>query len=145
MPGLEKKMAIRSRDFLRAGDVSMQIQGLLKNIGFRSDLIRRAAICAYEAEMNVVMHGGDGFLVVKLDPREIVLEVEDNGQGIEDIDMAMREGYSTASPGDRERGFGAGMGLPNIKRNADSLEVQSEVGRGTRLRMRFAVDDHDAG
>ncbi|MBN2125382.1 MAG: ATP-binding protein [Deltaproteobacteria bacterium] len=143
MPALEKSFAIKSRDFMRAGEVSIQVQGLLKTIGYEGELIRRVAVCAYESEMNVVMHGGDGTLNLNLDPAGIVIEVEDRGRGIEDIELALREGYSTASPEDRERGFGAGMGLPNIKKNADALEIHSEVGKGTLVRMTFRVDTNN--
>ncbi len=137
MSHLTRKFAIKSRDFIKAGEVSIKVQGLLKTIGFGGDVIRRVAICCYESEMNVVMHGGDGELDVSVDTEGIVIEVKDDGKGIEDIDLALREGYSTATHEDRERGFGAGMGLPNIRKNADALEIQSEKGRGTTLRMTF--------
>ena len=132
---LSKRFKIEPRDFLRAGEVSLQVQRTLKNIGFQEELIRRAAICAYEAEMNVVLHGGDGILMLTVHSDEIVLDVTDDGPGIEDIDLALKEGYSTATPEQREMGFGAGMGLPNIKKNADSFEVKSGKGTGTHLTM----------
>jgi anti-sigma regulatory factor (Ser/Thr protein kinase) len=137
MPQLTRSFFIHARDFVRAGEVSIQVQGVLKAIGFPSELIRRIAICAYESEMNVVMHGGDGELRLKLDTSSIDVEVQDFGEGIENIELALQEGYSTASPEDRERGFGAGMGLPNIKKNADSLDIHSVKGEGTCLRMSF--------
>jgi len=139
MADLSRRFHIKARDFLKAGDGSIQIQSLLKTIGFDSNLIRRISICAYEAEMNAVMHGGDGELRLMVDPGKIILEVSDNGPGIEDIELALQEGYSTATPEHREMGFGAGMGLPNIKKNADSLEIQSENGQGTHLTMCFEV------
>lgn len=137
MSHLTREFTIKARDFIRAGQVSIQVQRLLKTIGFDVEMIRRTAICAYESEMNVVMHGADGSLKLTVGEKEIVLEVEDRGKGIEDIDLALREGWSTASPEDRERGFGAGMGLPNIKKNADTLEIRSRKGEGTYLRMVF--------
>lgn len=143
MTHLVKDFQLKSRDFLRAGEVSIQVQGLLKKIGFEADLIRRVSICAYESEMNVVMHGGDGTLTLAVNAYAIQVEVKDGGKGIEDIELALREGYSTASAEDREMGFGAGMGLPNIKRNSDALEIVSRKGEGTCLRMLFHVTRKD--
>ncbi len=136
---LERRFTIKANDFVRAGDVSLAVQAALKQIGFPAALVRRVSICAYEAEMNVVMHGGDGEMLLKVDPELIVLDCRDRGQGIEDIELAFRPGYSTARPEHQEMGFGAGMGLPNIKKNADSLRVDSEKRKGTRLEMAFEV------
>ncbi len=134
-----KTYPIKARDYIRAGEVSMDIHGLMKKIGFSSELIRRVSICAYEAEMNVVMHGGDGRLTIEIGEDSLKLIVKDDGPGIEDIALAMQEGYSTASEEARQMGFGAGMGLPNIKKNSDRLEIVSEKGRGTELKIEFAV------
>jgi serine/threonine-protein kinase RsbT len=139
MPHLSKSFAIKARDYIRGGDVSIQIQGLLKTIGFDGNLIRRVSVCAYEAEMNVVMHGGDGTLTLIVDTEAIVIDVKDEGPGIENVELALQEGYSTASEEQRELGFGAGMGLPNIQKNADDLEIASEKGEGTHVRISFAV------
>ena len=139
MADLVKSFNITARDFAKAGEGSLQIQSLLKSIGFDPDLIRRISICAYEAEMNVVMHGGDGEMVLTVGSRNILLEAMDNGPGIKDVELALREGYSTATPEHREMGFGAGMGLPNINRNADSLAIDSSDGRGAHLKMGFKV------
>lgn len=139
MSQLTKSFSILARDFSRAGEVSIQVQGTLKKIGYDQDIIRRASICAYESELNVVMYGEGGHLHLTVCPHEIVLDVVDEGPGIEDIELAMREGYSTAPPEYQEMGFGAGMGLPNIKRNSDSLEIVSEKGKGTHLRIGFKV------
>jgi anti-sigma regulatory factor (Ser/Thr protein kinase) len=141
MSQLSKSFRITPRDFIRAGEVSIEVQGLLKTIGFDADVIRRVSVCAYEAEMNVVMHGGDGTLSLSVDPKMVNMEVKDDGPGIEDIELAMKAGYSTAPPEHRELGFGAGMGLPNIKKNADSLEVNSKKGKGTRLKITFKVGE----
>jgi serine/threonine-protein kinase RsbT len=137
MAHLTKTYPIKARDYLRAGEVSMNVQGLLKSIGFVSDMIRRVCICAYEAEMNVVMHGGDGNMTIEVDTDGIMLDVKDDGPGIEDISLALQEGYSTASEEAREMGFGAGMGLPNIQKNSDSLEIVSEKGKGTEVKIGF--------
>jgi anti-sigma regulatory factor (Ser/Thr protein kinase) len=137
MPTLSKRFSIKARDYLRAGEVSIEVQGILKKIGFDAELIRRVSICAYEAEMNVVMHGGDGTLHLFVDTDAIALVVKDSGPGIENIELAMKEGYSTASEEAREMGFGAGMGLPNIKRNCDSLKIDSEKGKGALLAISF--------
>ena len=137
MSHLIKNWKIKFGDYSRAGEVSLNVQSLLKGIGFEPDIIRRVAVCAYEAEMNVVMHGGDGSLLLTVDPNLIYLEISDNGEGIEDVKMAMKEGFSTASSEAREMGFGAGMGLPNIKKNSDKVELQSKKGEGTQLKITF--------
>ena len=136
-PQLKRSFKIEARDFLRAGEVSLQVQKTLKNIGFGEELVRRVAICAYEAEMNVVLHGGNGVLMLTVHFGEIVLDVKDGGPGIENIELALMEGYSTATPEQREMGFGAGMGLPNIRKNADSFELKSGKGTGTHLTIRL--------
>jgi serine/threonine-protein kinase RsbT len=139
MPHLVKSFPIKARDFIRGGEISIAVQGLLKKIGFDPDLIRRVSICAFEAEMNVVMHGGNGTLAITVNTKGISLDVNDDGPGIEDIELALKEGYSTASQEAREMGFGAGMGLPNIKKNSDSLEILSEKGKGTVVKISFEV------
>jgi len=137
MTALKKRYPIKSRDFIRAGEASIKIQTLLKSLNFDPQLIRRVAICGYEGEMNVVMHGGDGSLSFEINPDEMILEISDDGPGIVDIEKAMQSGFSTASDEHRELGFGAGMGLPNMKKNADDIIVESDKGYGTRIRMVF--------
>ena len=139
MPQLTKIFRIVARDFTRAGEVSVHVRSILKGIGFDSSLMRRISLCAYEAEMNVVMHGGEGTLELSIEPEQITLFVNDDGPGIKDIDLALQEGYSTATPEHREMGFGAGMGLPNIKKSADFFEMNSEEGKGTHLKIGFKV------
>ncbi|MEJ2025196.1 MAG: ATP-binding protein [Deltaproteobacteria bacterium] len=139
MPHLQKRFEIEPRNFLRAGEASLQLQRTLRTIGFEDQVIRRVSICAYEAEMNIVMYGGKGEIVLTVNPDEISLQVIDDGPGIEDIDAALQEGFSTAPPEYREMGFGAGMGLPNMRRNADSLDIQSERNLGTLLNIVFHV------
>lgn len=137
MAGFKKNYHIKARDFIRAGEASISVQNLLKSMNFDSKLIRRIAICGYEGEMNVVMHGGDGILSLQIDSDKLVMEISDDGPGIADIGKAMQKGYSTASDEHREMGFGAGMGLPNMERNSDSLSIKSEPGRGTFVSMMF--------
>ena len=137
MPRLKKRFEVQPRDFVRAGEASLQVQRTLRSIGFEESIIRRVSVCVYEAEMNIVMYGGKGKLVLTVDPDRVVLHANDDGVGIEDIESALREGFSTAPAEYREMGFGAGMGLPNIKRNADFLEIRSGRGQGTRLKMVF--------
>ena len=137
MSELKKCFPIYRGDFLRAGEISIHIQNLLKSINFEPTLIRRVAICGYEGEMNVVMHGGDGLFCVEINTDRVTLEISDNGNGIEDVELAMREGFSTANEQHREMGFGAGMGLPNMKKNSDRITVASEKGNGTQVRMDF--------
>ncbi|MBW1734450.1 MAG: ATP-binding protein [Deltaproteobacteria bacterium] len=139
MAGLVKSFNVKARDFAKAGEASLHIQGLLKQIGFEPGLIRRISICAYEAEMNAVMHGGDGEVVLRVGTENIVLEVSDDGPGINDVELALKEGYSTATKEHREMGFGAGMGLPNINKNADSLKIDSPEAGGAYLKMEFRV------
>ena len=128
-----QSFAIAGRDFFRAGAASTEIKSILKSLGIDAAVIRRVAIAAYEAEMNAVMYAERATLTFSMTREVIRLRVEDTGPGIPDIGVAMQEGWSTASHELREMGFGAGMGLPNIKRNADVFEISSEVGKGTAL------------
>jgi serine/threonine-protein kinase RsbT len=130
-----REFEIVGGDFANAGRVSTEIKAMLRGIGYPADVIRRTAIASYEAEMNTVMYAHRGRVRLGLEPGAIHLVLEDEGPGIPDIDQAMREGFSTATDEMRERGFGAGMGLPNIRRNADRFEITSEVGQGTRLEI----------
>ena len=115
------------------GVASAKIKSVLQMLGISSDLIRRAAVISYEAEMNLVIHGGGGLMKLEIDSDGITISAVDTGPGIADIEKAMTEGFSTAADHIRELGFGAGMGLPNIKRNADAMELKSEVEKGTTL------------
>lgn len=128
-----REFQITGGDFTDAGRASTEIKAVLKQIGIAPDTIRRVAIASYEAEMNVVMYARHGTLRLQVTPEEIDIQVQDEGPGIPDIELAMQEGYSTATDEMREMGFGAGMGLPNIKRNADRFLLQSTVGGGTTL------------
>jgi anti-sigma regulatory factor (Ser/Thr protein kinase) len=126
-------------DFTNAGRASTSIKETLKNMGLASTLVRRVAIATYEAEMNLVMYARRGTITLTVTPDDVTIDVQDEGPGIPDIALAMQEGYTTATPEMREMGFGAGMGLPNIKRNTDALEILSEIQRGTHLMMRVHV------
>jgi serine/threonine-protein kinase RsbT len=126
-------------DFTNAGRASTGIKETLKNMGLPSALIRRVAIAAYEAEMNMVMYARRGTMTLHVTPNDVTIDVRDEGPGIPDIQLAMQEGYSTATAAMREMGFGAGMGLPNIRRNADQFVITSEVNRGTALVMTVHV------
>jgi len=137
--GLSQHFKILGGDFSRAGRVSTTIKEILQEVGIDSTIIRRAAIACYEAEMNVVMYAQRADLTLNLTPEEMTIRIEDEGPGIEDIDKAMQEGFSTATDKMREMGFGAGMGLPNIKKNADHMYIRSKKGEGTRLRMVFDI------
>ena len=130
---LRKVFRIRGRDFDKAGETAGEIKEILKEIGVGSSLIHRTVIIAFEAEMNVVMYATEGTLTFVFSDEDIRLEVADKGPGIEDVKMALTEGFSTASDEMREMGFGFGMGLPNIRKNADEFDIESEVGVGTTV------------
>ena len=129
-----ERFPIRGNDFERGGEVAARVKAILKQLGISSDVIRRLSIANFEAEMNVIMYADAGELTLDIFPDAVRIVIVDRGQGIPDIELAMQEGYSTATPQMRERGFGAGLGLPNIKRNSDEFEIESAVGQGTTLR-----------
>ena len=120
-------------NFQAAGLAAGKLKQILLGIGYDPQIVRRAAIIAYELEMNLVIHGGGGILEVELSPDLIQIIARDQGPGIPNVDLAMQEGYSTAPPHVREMGFGAGMGLPNVRHWADELTIQSRVNEGTSL------------
>nr|WP_132279983.1 ATP-binding protein [Natranaerovirga hydrolytica] len=122
-------------EFTHAGVASTKVKKTLKQLGLSPDIIRKVAIAMYEAEINMVIHAQGGFIDVEITPEEVYIVLEDNGPGIEDIELAMKAGYSTASDKAREMGFGAGMGLPNIKRNSDHLSITSKKGEGTKVEI----------
>lgn len=126
-------------DFSIAGAASTDIKKKLKQLGIAGDVIRRTAISMYEAEMNMVLHAGGGETIVTISPEEIEIILIDQGPGIPDIDQAMEEGFSTATSKVREIGFGAGMGLSNMKKNSDELKIKSEVGKGTTVTIRLII------
>jgi len=125
---------IVGNDFEHGGEVATRVKAILKQLGFPTDAIRRLSIANFEAEMNVIMYAAEGSLELAVLPTAVRVTVSDRGQGIPDIEWAMQEGHSTATPEMRARGFGAGLGLPNIKRNSDEFTIESTVGVGTTLR-----------
>ena len=125
---------IEGNNFMVAGTASNNIKNTLKMLGIQSDVCRRSAVIAYEAEINLVIHANGGMLKAVISEDRLEITAEDEGPGIPDIEQAMTEGYTTASNQAREMGFGAGMGLPNIKRNSDIFEIESTLGKGTVLR-----------
>lgn len=131
---------IRGKSIADGGEVASSLKKTLKRLGIHPTVARRAAIAMYEAEMNVIIYAQAGSVQVTIDAEHIDLTVEDEGPGIPDVEKAMAPGYSTASEWVRELGFGAGMGLPNIRNNAESLEIESTVGKGTRLKVSFDME-----
>ena len=123
-------------DFTRAGEASSAVKKRLKQLGFDSNTIRRVAIAMYEGEINMVIHANGGKIDVNITPKEIEMILKDNGPGIADIELAMQEGYSTAPDNVRSLGFGAGMGLPNMKKYTDEMQIESKMGVGTTVTMR---------
>ena len=122
-------------DFTRAGEASGAVKRKLKQLGFPSDLVRRVAIAMYEGEINMVIHAGGGEADVEILPDRVVAVLTDHGPGIPDLEKAMQEGWSTAPDNVRSLGFGAGMGLPNIKKYTDHMDITTEIGVGTVVRM----------
>ena len=125
------------KDFDRAGRASTQMKKNLKRLGIRPDIIHRLAIASYEAEINSVIYSDGGIMVFRVTPDEVCMKVKDRGPGIENIELAMQEGWSGAADWVREMGFGAGMGIPNIRKNADKFELESIPGVGTTLTIRI--------
>jgi anti-sigma regulatory factor (Ser/Thr protein kinase) len=125
---------IAGNDFERGGEVAARVKAILKSLGIEPAAIRRLSIANFEAEMNVIMYADEGDLTLEVLPDRVRVTLSDRGRGIESIELAMQEGYSTATPEMRARGFGAGLGLPNIKRNTDEFVITSTPGVGTTLR-----------
>jgi anti-sigma regulatory factor (Ser/Thr protein kinase) len=136
---LKEEFPVEAMDFVTAGEASAQIKRLLKKLGVDPGVIRRLSIACYEAEINLVIHSDGGKLTLEMNPENVSLISEDVGPGIPDIDLAMSEGYSTASDDVRMMGFGAGMGLANMARNADRFHIDSKVGEGTTIEMIFDI------
>ena len=127
---------VLGNDFTSAGQASVQVKKNLRQLGLDSEIIRRVSIAMYEGEINMVIHAGGGTAEVSVCEEYIEIILEDTGPGIKDIEQAMQAGYSTAPDTIRSLGFGAGMGLPNMKKNTDSMEITSNIGKGTRIVMR---------
>ena len=128
-------------DFKRAGECSSRLKATLKRLGLHPQTTRRVAIATYEAEMNLIIYTTGGHIRVRVEPHEILVRVEDSGPGIPDVEKALQPGYSTAPEWVRELGFGAGMGLDNIRKCASRMDLRSTVGKGTRLGIYVSVED----
>ena len=130
---------VEGGDLIEAGEASSKMKLTLKKLGLPQDVIRRASICMYEGEINMVIHADGGQAEVEVDADQITIRMEDTGPGIPDVAQAMQEGFSTAGQTARELGFGAGMGLPNIKRYSDEMSIETEVGKGTTVTVRIKI------
>jgi serine/threonine-protein kinase RsbT len=129
------RFEVDDEDFSLAGRASSELKRVLGRLGIGPETVRRASIAMYEGEINMVIHAGGGIAEAEIEKDRVVLTLSDGGPGIPDISLAMTEGWSTAPERYRELGFGAGMGLPNMRRNCDEFEIESEAGVGTRVRM----------
>ena len=130
---------VNGKDFTSAGKASVDVKKNLRLLGLSPEIVRRVSIAMYEGEINMVIHAGGGVADVSVDEGGITIILEDHGPGIEDISLAMQEGYSTAPDNIRQLGFGAGMGLPNMKRYTDEMDIESVVGSGTKITMRVNI------
>ena len=130
---------VSGNDFTSAGQASVQVKKNLRQLGFNPEIIRRVSIAMYEGEINMVIHAGGGTADVIVSENYIEIVLQDSGPGIKDIEQAMQAGYSTATDTIRSLGFGAGMGLPNMKKNTDSMEIKSTLGVGTCITMRVLL------
>lgn len=126
---------ISAEDFTRAGEASSDVKSKLKLLGIRPDVVRKVAIAMYEGEINMVIHARGGVITVEISPEEVAMVLTDEGPGIPDVELAMQEGYSTAPDEIRSLGFGAGMGLPNMKKCSDQMDLETTLGVGTTIRM----------
>lgn len=135
MNSIKLSYVIDGDDFTRAGEASAAVKKTLRQLGMSPDIIRKVAIALYEGEINMVIHADGGIIDVEISSEKIDLVLKDHGKGIADIELAMKEGYSTAPDEVRSLGFGAGMGLSNMKKNSDEMKIDSEVGVGTTVFM----------
>ncbi|MFP4065326.1 MAG: ATP-binding protein [Bacteroidales bacterium] len=134
---------VEGGNFTRAGFASSEIKKILKKLNVDIGIVKRTVVATYEGEVNIVAHAYSGTIYVDIDTERISITLKDEGPGIPDIDQAMEEGYSTASSEVREMGFGAGMGLPNMKKNADQMKISSEVDKGTEVNIVMYLNNND--
>ena len=139
MTSLPLHFAVLGDDFTCAGEASSKVKNKLKQLGYNSEAIRRAAIAMYEGEINMVIHANGGIIDVDIFPDKIVMVLTDHGPGIPDVPLAMQEGYSTAGEEVLNLGFGAGMGLPNMKRSSDEMHIDTSIGVGTTVTMTIYI------
>lgn len=130
---------VEGGDLIEAGEASSKMKLTLKKLGLPQDVIRRASICMYEGEINMVIHADGGQAEVEVDLDQITIRMTDSGPGIPDVEQAMQEGWSTAGATARELGFGAGMGLPNMKRYSDSMTIDTQLGQGTTVTLTIRI------
>ena len=136
---IKETFPVEAGDMTAAGDVSARIKRQMKQVGIPASVVRRVSVGTYEAEINLVIHSLGGYIDFEINEEQVVIRVVDRGPGIPDLKKAMTEGWSTASNEVRNMGFGAGMGLPNMKRNADAFSIESTVGVGTDITMAFNI------
>lgn len=139
MDSIKLHYIVPGDDFTRAGAASGDVKRNLKTLGISPSVIRNVSIAMYEGEINMVIHAGGGEIDVEITENEIIMTLSDKGPGIENIELAMREGYSTAPDNIRSLGFGAGMGLPNIKKYTDEFSIDTKVGEGTTLNLKVYI------
>lgn len=139
MDSIKLHYVVPGDDFTRAGAASGDVKRNLKTLGISPSVIRNVSIAMYEGEINMVIHAGGGEIDVEITENEIIMTLADKGPGIENIELAMREGYSTAPDNIRSLGFGAGMGLPNIKKYTDEFGIDTKVGEGTTLNLKVYI------
>ncbi len=132
---IQLRFEVEGGNFTRAGYASSQVKKMLKQLNIEQGLIKKIVVALYEAEVNIVAHAFQGEAAITIDPEKVLMVLTDQGPGIENIELAMQEGFSTASQKVREMGFGAGMGLSNIKKNTDEMVLESALGKGTTLRL----------
>ena len=137
---LQYHYTVPGDDFVHAGEASGHLKGVLRQLGYPGDTIRRVAISMYEGEINMVIHADGGYCDVDIYPDRIEILLADHGPGIPDVEKAMQEGYSTAPDNVRSLGFGAGMGLPNIKKYSDEMRIETTIGVGTNLYLTIRVN-----
>lgn len=141
---IEGSFHLTGGDFTNAGGASSELKSLLTNLGIAPEIVRRAAIATFEGEMNVIIHAVAGVMHYLVTPEHIRVTLNDMGPGIPDIEQAMQEGYSTAPDWVREMGWGAGMGLPNMKKNADEFRIDSIVGEGTTVEILIKIKEDES-
>ena len=130
---------VDGENFTSAGEASVQVKKNLRSLGISPDTIRRVSIAMYEGEINMVIHAGGGIAEVFVEPESITIVLTDHGPGIADVSLAMQEGFSTAPDNIRALGFGAGMGLPNMKRYTDEMNIETELGKGTKITTKVRI------
>ena len=136
---IKLEYTVSGEDFTRAGEASSDLKNMLKQLGVSPDVVRKVSIAMYEGEINMVIHANGGIITVYISPTEVTMILKDSGQGIPDIDKAMQAGYSTAPDNIRSLGFGAGMGLPNMKKYSDDMKIETKLGVGTTVTMTVRI------